>query len=76
LRALFWPLFPRSVLAQPATVVAGTTSESAALASGRLIRRGSQPATVAALTTVGALLWPLVSVDVGSDSPCDGVPDR
>ena len=35
LRALIWPLFAQSAWTQPATVKAGTTSESAVLASVR-----------------------------------------
>jgi hypothetical protein len=37
LRAVIWPLSSRSAWAQPATVVAGTTVEGAALASVRLV---------------------------------------
>jgi hypothetical protein len=40
-RALLWPLFARSAWAQSATVLAGTTSEAAALASVRLVGVGS-----------------------------------
>jgi hypothetical protein len=36
-RALLWPLFPRSAWAQPSTVVAVTTGEGAALASVRSV---------------------------------------
>jgi hypothetical protein len=39
-RALFRPLFARSALTQPATVVAGTTGEGAGLAYDRLIDVG------------------------------------
>jgi hypothetical protein len=38
--ALLWTLFARSVLAQPATVMAGTTGEGADLASVRWIGVG------------------------------------
>jgi hypothetical protein len=40
-RALICPLFARSALAQPDTVVAGTTGEGAALATVRLVGVGS-----------------------------------
>jgi hypothetical protein len=40
-RALLWPLFPQSACAQPATLLAGTTGEGAALASVRLVGVGS-----------------------------------
>jgi hypothetical protein len=40
-RALLWPLLTRSEWAQPATVLAGTTSEGAALDSVRLVDVGS-----------------------------------
>jgi hypothetical protein len=39
--ALFWTLFARSTFAQPATVVAGTTGEGAALATVRSLGVGS-----------------------------------
>jgi hypothetical protein len=41
LRALLWTLFERSAWAQPATVVADTTGEGAALASVRSVGVGS-----------------------------------
>ena len=59
MRALLWPLFDSSALAQPATVVEGTTFEDAVLAfvmsagevsSSHWGRRGRQ---------VISLLWPL-----------------
>jgi hypothetical protein len=36
-RALLWPLFAGSAWDQPATVVAGSTVKSAAVASGRFV---------------------------------------
>jgi hypothetical protein len=39
-RTLLWSLFARSAWAQPATVVAGTTVQGAALASVRLVGNG------------------------------------
>jgi hypothetical protein len=39
-RTLLWPLFSRSAWEQPATVVAGTSGESAAVASFSIGRRG------------------------------------
>jgi hypothetical protein len=40
-RALLWTLFAPSALAQPATVVGGTTGEGTALASVRSVGLGS-----------------------------------
>jgi hypothetical protein len=40
-RALLWPVIPRSELAQPDTAVAGTTGEDAVLASVRSVVDGS-----------------------------------
>jgi hypothetical protein len=72
-RALLWPLFPRSAWALPATVLEGTTGDGAALASF-VWSTWSQPATVVADTTgVGAALASVRTVGVASCSHCGGV---
>jgi hypothetical protein len=55
-RALLWPLFARSAWDEPATVVAGTTREGAALASVRSVGLGSTSQCVCGKTGVGASL--------------------
>jgi hypothetical protein len=60
-RALLCPLFPRSAWNQPATVVAGTTSEGAALASVPPGRRGLSQAQWWRERQVSALFCPLLA---------------
>jgi hypothetical protein len=68
-RALLWPLFPRSAWDQPATVLTGTTGEGAALASVHLVGVGSASHSVAGTTVEGAALASVLSVSVGSGDP-------
>ena len=62
---LFWTLFFWSAWAQPSSMVADTTDESAALASVRIVGKG-QPDTVVAVTKVeGASLVSVRLVGMG-----------
>jgi hypothetical protein len=58
-RALLWPLFALTAWAQPATTVAGTSGENAALASVSLIGLGMSQPTWWLERKRRALLWPL-----------------
>jgi hypothetical protein len=79
--ALLWSLFARSAWAQPATLVAGTTVEGAALASVRSVRVGSASHSLWRTRQVRALLWPLIdrsawaqSLRWRADMQCMSVP--
>jgi hypothetical protein len=71
-RAMFWPLFPRSAWAQPATVVAGTTGEGLAVASVRLVGVGLARSELACKSGEGFDLASIRSVGVGTESHCGG----
>jgi sugar/nucleoside kinase (ribokinase family) len=74
-RALLWPQFARSLWAQPATVVVGTTGEGDALASVCL-SAWAQPATVVTGTAGGGTsLVSVRSVGMCSVSHYVGVHD-
>jgi hypothetical protein len=76
MRALLLPLFYRSAWAQPATVVAGTTVDGAALASVRWLGL-CQPATVVVGTRVeGASLISVRFIGEGSASHSGGGQDK
>jgi hypothetical protein len=71
-RATLWPLFAWSAWAQPATLVADTTVEGAALVLYAL-SAWAQPATVVAgKTGEGAALASFRLVGMGSASHCGG----
>jgi hypothetical protein len=71
-RAPLWPMFHLSALAQPGTVVAGTTREGAALASDRSVGVGKPTTVVAGTTGEFAALNSVRSVEVGSKRDCGG----
>jgi hypothetical protein len=65
-------IFHRSARAQPDIVVAGTTVESAALASVRSVARAQPAIEVAGTKIEGAALAPVPLVGKGSTSHCGG----
>jgi hypothetical protein len=70
MRALLWPLFAWSAWAQLATVLAGTSGESAVLASSRLFGMGSASQCGGGTIGEGAALASVRFVGVGSASHC------
>jgi hypothetical protein len=71
-RALLCPLLALSAWAQPVTVLAGTTCESAFLTSVRLTAWAQPTSVVAVKSDVGAPLASFRSVGVGSASNFGG----
>jgi hypothetical protein len=76
MRALLWPLIAWSAWIQPATLVAVTKVEGAALASFRLVDLGSASHCGSSTTRVTATLASVRSVGVGSAMHSVGVHDR
>ena len=70
-----WSLIARSAWAEPATVVASTTVDGAALASVSSVGVGSASHLVVGMTVESAALASVLSVGVGSASHCDGGDD-